>query len=80
MFPSRRGRYIPVSRMPSDEDRRALYSHLRTYGRFTGLRWIMTPERPEPQPLPIPTINEIITSQEFLSVQGKENQIAYLQG
>ena len=40
----------------------------------------MTPERPEPQPLPIPTINEIITSQEFLSVQGKENQIAYLQG
>ncbi|XP_015772435.1 PREDICTED: uncharacterized protein LOC107350709 [Acropora digitifera] len=39
----------------------------------------MTPEPPEPQPLPIPTINEIITSQGFLSVQGKENQIAYLQ-
>jgi len=38
----------------------------------------MTPEPPEPQPLPIPTIKEI-TSQEFLSVQGKENQIAYLQ-
>ena len=79
MFPSRRERYIPVSRMPSDEDRRALYSHLSAYGRFTGLWWIMTPEPPEPQPLPIPTINEIITSQEFLSVQGKENQIAYIQ-
>ncbi|XP_015778439.1 PREDICTED: uncharacterized protein LOC107356337 [Acropora digitifera] len=65
--------------MPSHEDRRALYSHLSAYGRFTGLWWIMTPESPEPQPLPIPTINEIITSQDFLSVQGKENQIAYLQ-
>ena len=39
----------------------------------------MIPEPPEPQPSPIPMINEIITSQEFLSVQGKENQIAYLQ-
>ena len=39
----------------------------------------MTPEPPKPLPLPIPTISEIITSQEFLSVQGKENQIAYLQ-
>ena len=39
----------------------------------------MTPEPPEPQPLPIPTIKEVMTSQEFLSVQGKENQIAYLQ-
>ena len=65
--------------MPSDEDRRALYSHLSAYGRFSGHWWIITPEPHEPQPLPIPTINEIITSQKFLSVQGKENEIAYLQ-
>ena len=65
-------RYIPLSRMPSDEDRRALYSHLSAYGRFTGLWWIMTPEPPEPQPLPIPTINEIITSQEFVCPRQRE--------
>lgn len=64
--------------MPTDGDRRCLYSHLREYGRFTGLWW-MSPEPAPPQPLPIPTVDELIHSQEFLCREGQQDQIAFLQ-
>ena len=64
--------------MPTDEDRRSLYSHLREYGRFTGLWWIMTPEPEPPKPLPIPAIEEVILSEEFLCIEGLQNQIAHV--
>ena len=37
---------------------------------FTGLAWILSPE-PEIKPLPIPTIEEITVSQDFLQADNK---------
>ncbi|XP_020892954.1 uncharacterized protein LOC110232169, partial [Exaiptasia diaphana] len=79
LFPSNKENYICLSRMPTDEDRRSLSSHLREYGRFTGLWWIMTPEPEPPKPLPIPTIEEVILSEEFQCIEGLQNQIAHVQ-
>jgi hypothetical protein len=79
MFPSSKDNYIALSRMPNDEDRRSLYSQLREYGRFTGLCWITSPEPPPTKPLHIPTIEEIIYCEEFLTIDGQDSQIAFLQ-
>lgn len=79
MFPPFNEHYICLSRMPTDEDRRYLYSHLGEYGRFTGLWWIMSPEPAPPQPLPVPKIEELIQCKEFLLLQDQQEQIAYIQ-
>lgn len=79
MYPPNKENYMCLSRMPTDEDRRSLFSHLREYGRFTGLWWIMSPEPRPPQPLPIPTIEDLIQSEDFLSIEGIQDQIAYIQ-
>jgi hypothetical protein len=46
-------------------------------GRFTGLWWIISLE-PKPVTLPIPSIEDIIYSEDFLQAQGLENQLAFL--
>ena len=70
--------YEGLSRMPSQNDRASLYSHLRDYGRFSGICWLMCPEPAPAKPLPISTVEEIIFSEEFLSIQGYQSQIEYL--
>ncbi|KAL9978422.1 hypothetical protein ACROYT_G015935 [Oculina patagonica] len=60
---------------PNASDRSALYEDLKEYGRFTGLCWLMSPE-PQPQAkLPIPTIEEIIFSEEFMKTRGSQQQL-----
>ena len=74
MFPAPK-KYVAISRSPNSEDRSAFYQSLKEYGRFTGLCWLMSPE-PLPQAkLPVPTIEEIIYSDEFIQTTGAQQQL-----
>ena len=75
MFPPKRA-YKPLSRSPTTEDRDNLYNDLRSYGRFTGLCWLMSPE-PESKSsrLPVCTVEEILFSEAFLQEDGNEKQL-----
>lgn len=67
--------YVAITLSPDTEDRQALYGSLKAYGRFTGLCWLMSPE-PAPQAkLPVPTIEEIIYSEEFIQTRGAQQQL-----
>lgn len=77
MFPVPK-KYVAISRSPTTEDRSALYTCLKEYGRFTGLCWLMSPEPAPPAQLPIPTIEEIIYSEEFLQAIGAQQQLDVL--
>ena len=74
MFPPPK-KYIPLSRKPTEIDRAELYRDLKEYGRFTGLCWLLSPEPPVASKLPIPTIEEIIFSEEFLQARGLQQQL-----
>ena len=75
MFPPPK-KYTPLSRKPTDIDRAELYKDLKEYGRFTGLCWLLSPEPPPVSAgLPIPTIEEIIFSEEFLKTRGLQEQL-----
>ena len=76
MFPPPK-QYCPLSRQPTQDDRAALYKDLTEYGKFTGLCWLMSPE-PAQHSLPITTVEEIIYSEEFLQVEGLQNQLGCL--
>ena len=74
MFPLPK-KYVAIARTPDASDQSALYEDLKEYGRFTGLCWLMSPE-PAPQAkLPIPTIEEIIHSEEFIQTRGYQQQL-----
>lgn len=74
MFPLPK-KYVTISRTPEASDQSALYEDLKEYGRFTGLCWLMSPE-PAPQAkLPIPTMEEIIYSEEFIRTRGSQQQL-----
>ncbi|XP_067018182.1 uncharacterized protein [Acropora muricata] len=74
MFPAPK-KYVAISRSPNSKDRSAFYQSLKEYGRFTGLCWLMSPE-PSPQAkLPVPTIEEIIYSDEFVQTRGAQQQL-----
>ena len=70
--------YVAISRSLTTEDRSALYTCLKEYGRFTGLCWLMSPEPAPPAQLPIPTIEEIIYSEDFLQAIGAQQQLDVL--
>ncbi|XP_068750955.1 uncharacterized protein [Montipora capricornis] len=74
MFPPTK-QYSCLSRNPTQSDRSALYRDLKEYGRFTDLCWLMSPEPATVSKLPIPTIEDIIYSEEFLKTQGSQQQI-----
>ena len=74
MFPPAK-KYSCLSRKPTQSDRSALYRDLQEYGKFTGLCWLMSPEPVTVSRLPIPTIEDIIFSQDFLQTQGYQEQI-----
>ena len=75
VFPPRK-QHSCLSRNPTQSDRPALCRDLQEYGRFTGLCWLM---RPKPATvrckLPVPTMEDIIYSEEFLKTQGSQQQI-----
>ena len=74
MFPPPK-KYTCLSRKPTNIDRTDLYKDLKEYGRFTGLCWILSPEPPVTAKLPVPTIEEIIFSEEFLQARGPQEQL-----
>ena len=74
MFPPPK-KYIPLLRKPTEIDRAELYRDLKEYGWFTGLCWLLSPEPPVASKLPIPTIEEIIFSEEFLQARGLQQQL-----
>ena len=69
MFPQPK-KYTALGRKPVQVDRAQLYEDLKQYGRFTGLCWLLSPEPPAFNELPIPTIEDIIFSEEFLQTRG----------
>ncbi|XP_068685847.1 uncharacterized protein [Montipora foliosa] len=74
LFP-RPKRYCALSRNPTQADRSALYEDLKEYGKFTGLCWLLSPEPPVANKLPMPSIEEIIFSDEFLRAKGSQEQM-----
>ena len=79
MFPMpKKCQNVVISRSPNTEDCSALYTRLKEYGRFTGLCWLMSPEPATPAQLSIPTIEEIICSEDFLQAIGAQQQLNIL--
>ncbi|KAM7452193.1 hypothetical protein ABFA07_000377 [Porites harrisoni] len=68
-------RYCALSRNPTQADRFALYEDLKEYEKFTGLCWLLSPEPPVANKLPMPSIEEIIFSDEFLQARGSQEQL-----
>ena len=77
MFPPPK-KYTALGRKPVQVDRAQLYEDLKQYGRFTGLCWLLSPEPPAFNELLIPTIEDIIFSEEFLQTRGLQQQLDYL--
>ena len=71
-------KYTALGRKPVQVDRAQLYEDLKQYGRFTGLCWLLSPEPPAFNELPIPTIEDIIFSEEFLQTRGLQQQLECL--
>ena len=59
-------RYCALSRTPTHTNHSAFYEDLKIYGKLTGLCWLLSPEPPVIGKLPIPSIEEIIYTDEFL--------------
>lgn len=57
--------YNPLTRSITDDDRNWLQNELKTCGQFTGMYWLLSPE-PDVQPLPVPSVEELILSPAFL--------------
>ena len=74
LFPPSK-RYSALTRTPTHADRSSLYDGLKRYGRFTGLCWLLSPEPPVISKLPMPSIEEIIYSDEFLRARGIQEQL-----
>ena len=68
-------RYSALTRTPTHANRSALYDDLKRYGRFTGLCWLLSPEPPAISKLPMPSIEEIMYSDEFLRARGIQEQL-----
>lgn len=54
-----------MSRKPTHADQAALYEDVKKYGTFTGLCWLLSPESPKVSILPMPSIEEILYSEEL---------------
>jgi len=74
MFPPPK-KCTALASKPTEVDRSELYEDLKEYGRFTGLCWLISPEPLAISKLPIPTIEEIMYSEEFLQTRGVQQQL-----
>ena len=75
MYPLAGDDYGPLQRPIAQEDRKWFQDELKRYGKFTAMAWIMSPEPPRVC-LPVPTIENLILSKEFIEWEG--NQEDYL--
>lgn len=71
--PEKKRTYSAIAREPHQQDRDLLYSELKSYGRFTGVCWLLSPEPEPPSPLPIKTVEDIF-SEGFLQQPTSEKQ------
>ena len=62
-----------MSRNPTQTDRSSLYEDLKDYGKLTGLCWLLSPEPPVANKLPMPSIEEITSSDEFVQAKGSQD-------
>ena len=58
------------NRTPTHTDRSTFYEDLKKYRKSTGLCWLLNPEPPVVSKLPMPSIEDIIYSDEFLRARG----------
>ena len=68
-------RYCGLSRKLTQADRSALYEDLKEDGKFTGFCWLLSPEPLVANKLSMPSIEEIIFSDEFLQAKGSQEQL-----
>ena len=64
MYPPKQ--YDPLKRKANHDDKAWLFDRLKRYGEFTGMTWLLSPEPDKENKLPIPTVEEIILSNEFV--------------
>ena len=55
--------------------RSVLYEDLKEYGKFTGFCWLLSPEPPVANKVPMRSIEKIISSDEFLQAKGSQEQL-----
>ena len=60
--------YDCLQREPFTDDGEWLLKELRWYGRFTGMAWMLSPEPAGKTQLPIPTVEDIILSPDFVLI------------
>ena len=54
-------------------------SRLKDYGKFTSICWLLSPEpQAQASELPIPTTEELMYSEEFLSIPGSKEQLEFI--
>ena len=78
MFPPAKKEYKCLTRKPNKSDREKAYSELCRYRKFTGLWWLMSPEPKTVNELLIPTILDVIYSEEFLLIQETRRHLEFL--
>ena len=78
MFPPAKPAYRALLRDPTREERSELFQRLKNYGKFTGLYWLMSPEpQTQSKSLPVATVEDVIFQEEFLLLQGLQEQCQY---
>ena len=70
--------YCALSRRLIHTGCSALYEDLKKYRKFTGLCWLYSPVPPVVTKLPMPSVEEIICSDEFLWARGIQEQLEFL--
>lgn len=78
MYPPPRKEYKPLKRKVTDADTKWFYEELKKYGKFTGMAWLLSPEPPK-KTLPIFTVEDIVSSKEFLDIELKSQEDFLLQ-
>lgn len=58
--------YNPLKRKANHDDKAWLFDRLKQYGEFTSMTWLLSPEPNKENKLPIPTVEEIILSNELV--------------
>ena len=56
-------RYCALDRKPTQANLLAFYEDVKKYGRFTGPSWLLSPEPPVVNKLPMPSIEEMESGQ-----------------
>ena len=76
---SNKARIYNLTLTTKSRDRReALYSERRAYGKFTGLCWLLSPKPRQLGYLPISTVEELIFSEEFLTLSTAAEQLEFI--